>query len=161
MLLYENAQVFRQRMERALEAEERGRRIIKKALRLEEEKQNAQEALEAVKENLHQNAPQAVKEALNMWNDPKVLEALKIAWDPLRQNAQKTLQAVKEEPEDSEEGKEEKKLYMVTRRFKRLRLCSNDESNPQHTRLAIQCGHFTLANGWITHDDDDDDDDDD
>jgi len=120
---------------------------------LEEEKQNGQEALGAVKENLHQNAQKAVKEALHQ-NDPKVLEALKEAWEPLRQNAQKTLQAVKEEPE---EEKEEKKLciinYMFTGRFKRLRLCSNDESNPQHTRLAIQCGDFSLENGWITHDD--------
>ena len=51
-------------------------------------------------------------------NDPKVLEALvKAAWEPLRQNAQKALQAVKEEPE------EEEQRFKVTGRFKRLRLC--------------------------------------
>ena len=51
-------------------------------------------------------------------NDPKVLEALvKAAWEPLRQNAQQALQAVKEEPE------EEEQRFKVTGRFKRLRLC--------------------------------------
>ena len=42
---------------------------------------------------------------------------VKAAWEPLRQNAQKALQAVKEEPE------EEEQRFKVTGRFKRLRLC--------------------------------------
>jgi len=53
-------------------------------------------------------------------NDPKVLEALvEAAWEPLRPNAQKALQAVKEEPEEEKQ----RVPFKVTGRFKRLRLC--------------------------------------
>ena len=57
----------------------------------------------------HQNNP---KEAL-------VKALVKAAWEPLRQNAQKALQAVKEEPEEEEQ----RVPFKVTGRFKRLRLC--------------------------------------
>ena len=76
-------------------------------------RQDAQHFEEKILQAMNPNIPKHQ-------NDPKILEALvKAAWEPLRQNAQKALQAVKEEPEEEEQ----RVLFKVTGRFKRLRLC--------------------------------------
>jgi len=76
-------------------------------------RQNAQHFEEKILQAMNPNIPKHQ-------NDPKVLEALvEAAWEPLRQNAQKALQAVKEEPEEEKQ----RVPFKVTGRFKRLRLC--------------------------------------